>query len=403
VPQLIVRDVTVIDVAAGQAFGPRTIVIRDGRIEAIATTGTANDTPSLDGAGLFAMPGLIDAHVHLFFDGGAAPLSMYKASNDQGRLTTARQNAERALSAGVTTVRDLGAPPDLMSVLQNEVGSGRSRGPHIVSSGAPLTRPGGHCHFFGGEVTTSAEVREVIERQSSQGATCVKVMASGGGMTAGTRPSEADFPLELMTTAREVADMNGMTITAHCHATAAINRAISAGIRCLEHVSFMEPSGHPRFDRETGMRLKESGAVACPTVASGQRAARLFRREGHGYHADDIGALERLEARGPIAAELHGLGVPLIAGSDAGSDDTPFDVVIEEIEALHEAGVARSEALRSATSESARHLSLRDRGEIKVGYVADMLLLAADPLRDLTALRSPLAVIRSGEVVADGR
>ena len=401
--QLTIREVSVVDVAAGRSTGPQTVVISDGLIKSTAAGNVANSGLEIDGRGLFLSPGLIDGHVHLFFDAGPDPLAVYKSSDDQRKLATALRNAASALRAGVTTVRDLGAPPDLMSTLLRQVESASAPGPHILSSGAPLTRPGGHCHFFGGEVTTVAEVRALIERQCAQGARNVKVMASGGGMTEGTRPSEAEFPVELMIAAREGAQANGMTITAHCHATEAIRRAIDAGIPCVEHASFVETSGYPRFDSEIGRELRDHGIVVSPTVASGLRAARLFRSAGHGYHAGDIGAIERLEARARIAGELHDLGVALIAGSDAGTDDTPFEVAIEEVTSLHAAGLSRAEALRTATCGIAQHLGLLNVGEVKGGFIADRTLLQADPLLDLRALEAPVVVIQSGKIVADGR
>jgi imidazolonepropionase-like amidohydrolase len=403
VSDLAIRDVMVVDVAKGETYGPRHVLIREGIIEAITPQRVDNDLPSIDGAGLFVIPGLIDAHVHFFFDAGSSPLPAYQQSDDESKLATAFRNAGTALAAGITTMRDLGAPPDLMETFLAAMRVRGAFGPHVVSSGAPLTRPGGHCYFFGGEVENATQVRKLIERQANQGARNVKVMASGGGMTPGTRPTQADFPIDLMVVACETAEANGMTITAHCHATEAIRRAVSGGIGCLEHVSFMEPSGHPRFDEEIAGQIKERGIAACPTVASGQRAALLFRKQGHGYHADDIGALERLEARAGIAARLHQLGVELIAGSDAGSDDTPFDVVLDEIEALHEAGLANADALGAATWQSAERLGLHRTGKLETGFVADLVLLSANPLVDLRALRMPELVIRDGMVAVDAR
>ena len=317
---LTIRDVGVVDVAAGISTGPHTITISDGVITSSAAHDDAKSGVVIDGHGLFLSPGLIDGHVHLFFDAGPDPLAVYMSSDGQERLTTASRNAERALQAGVTTVRDLGAPPDLMSTLIGLVGSGASPGPRILSSGAPLTCPGGHCHFFGGEVTTIAEVRDLIERQRAQGATNVKVMASGGGMTEGTRPSEAEFPVDLMIAVREEAQSNGMTITAHCHATEAIRRAIDAAIPCIEHASFVEASGHTRFDFEIGRELRDHGIVVSPTVASGLRAAGLFRGAGHGYHGGDVGAIERLEAR----ARMAGSSMPSALLSSRGATRAPM-------------------------------------------------------------------------------
>ena len=402
-PRTILHDVSVVDVETGSTAGPRSVVISDGRIELITAADVRRGAGSLEGRGLFLAPGLIDAHVHCFFDAGSDPLTVFLSSDEEQRLAIGRRNVGIAASAGITTVRDLGSPPQLMSVLMSEVESGVVVGPHIISSGAPLTRPGGHCHFFGGEVSTVDEVRSLIERQRLQGATSVKLMASGGGMTAGTRPSMAELPLELMEAARSAAEANGMIITAHCHATEAIRRAMAAGIPCIEHASFVDPSGHSTFDEEVANQLRATGTVVCPTVASGLRAARLFRRQGRPYHPDDVGAIERLEARQSIASQLYTLGVTIIAGSDAGTDDTPFDVGIEEVTSLYSCGLTRLDALRAATSASAKCLGMQQCGEVKEGFTADLLLLGGNPLVDLNALKSPLVVMKSGRVLVDRR
>ena len=396
---MLLRNVRVVDVVTGTTGGPTSVEVADGLIQRIGSADDVAGVRIVDGGGLFVLPGLIDAHVHFFFDASHDPVANYHVSDKAAKLKTATRNAEVALSAGITSARDLGGPMELLEILAQRLESRQIRGPHLINSGAPLTRPGGHCNFFGGEVANVDQVRQLIAEQAKHGATNVKVMASGGGMTPGTRPYEADFALDMMTAAASAAGALGLTTTAHCHATEAIERVIAAGIKCVEHASFMEPPGRPRFDVRTGSALAEHGVVVCPTVASGLRAANLYRERGRADHPDDLGAIRRLEYRGEVAARLHELGVELIAGSDAGSDDTPFNVLIEEVEALVRAGLSNAEAIRGATVDSARHLNLGKVGAVKEGYRADLLLLATDPLSSIAALRQPVGVIRGGEMV----
>jgi imidazolonepropionase-like amidohydrolase len=110
--------------------------------------------------------------------------------------------------------------------------------------------------------------------------------------------------------------------------------------------------------------------------------------------------IDRLEARRRIAGALGEAGVIVLAGTDSGVTDTPSDMLVDELEAYRAVGFSAAEALRSATVNAAQALRLPRTGEVRAGWAADLILLAADPLQDIGALRSPLAVIHAGRVVA---
>ena len=133
------------------------MVVEDGLIRDILALAPAWSGPSLDGSGRYLAPGLIDAHVHCFLNASGTPRLDYLAASDEQHLAVGRHNLGVAIRAGITTVRDVGAPAALMTQLQAEVAAGHVVGPHLVSSGAALCRPQGHCHFFGGEVASPAE------------------------------------------------------------------------------------------------------------------------------------------------------------------------------------------------------------------------------------------------------
>ena len=222
---------------------------------------------TIDGRGLYLCPGLIDTHVHFFLDGSSTPRQNFVAVDGAERRRVAVRNAGVALAAGITTMRDLAAPAEPMFELRREIDAGRVAGPHVICCGYALMRPGGHCHWLGGiEVSSRAEVRAAVERQLGQGGDYVKLMASGGGLTPGTRPHEADLPLELMREAVEVAAAHGTYVTAHCHATESIGRAIDAGLQMIEHATFAEPPGRYRYDPDVAQRIRDRGIVVVPTV-----------------------------------------------------------------------------------------------------------------------------------------
>ena len=150
-----IRNAHLIDVDAGQVLPPRSVILQNGKIHQITKAPPRTDGISLDAAGLYLCPGLIDCHVHFFWDAGPDPRGTYLASDDKTRMALARHNAGIALAAGITTMRDLAAPAPLMFEFQHQVECGQVPGPHILSCGYALMRPKGHCHFMGGGVSGS--------------------------------------------------------------------------------------------------------------------------------------------------------------------------------------------------------------------------------------------------------
>jgi imidazolonepropionase-like amidohydrolase len=375
-------------------------MLRRGRIDAILNAPpTGFDGPIHDATGHFLCPGLIDCHVHFFLDGGPRPRTTYLESDDSTKMAWARRNARTALEAGITTMRDCGGPAALLFEFQRGLKRGDFPGPHVISCGCPLMRPKGHCHFMGGEVATADDVRRRVAENLAGGATFVKLMASGGGLTPGTVPHEADLPLELMRLAADLAHANGLHITAHCHATESITRAIDAGLDMIEHVSYAEPPGRYRYDEDITRRIRDRGTIVSPTVEGALRTARRFRATGQAHNPGDLAAVERLEGRLTNTSHFYRLGMKIIGGTDAGVTDMPFGTLVDEILAYTRAGLSNAEALRTVTSDSASFLKLPRLGEVKVGYQADLALVAGNPFADLNALRRPLKVFLAGRLV----
>ncbi len=398
----LISNVTVIDPEAGTATGEMSILVRDGRIESVSKVVATAYDQVIDGQGAYVSPGLIDGHVHLFLDAGPVPRVSFLKTSDQEKLKTAARNAALAISAGITTVRDCGAPAALLFPFQQAVQRGDVPGPRILAAGSPLTRPKGHCHFFGIEVTTPAEVRRAVDSQVRQGAAFVKLIASGGGLTPGTSPVEADLSLPVMKEAVIAARGNGIHVSAHCHAVESIVRALDSGVDTIEHASFVRPHGPPQFDPEIAARIRDQGVVVSPTTISGMRIAQTIRESGE-HNGQDPDAIVRLESRRRHTARFCESGVRIMAGTDCGVANTPFDSLVDELLEYVDAGMSTAGALRSATSDSARCLNQPLLGRVEQGYLADLLLLSGNPLKNLNHLRSPLLVMKEGEIVCDLR
>ena len=181
-------------VADGYLDGADAIRVEDGRIAAIGTAAEISaDAATRDMHGATVLPGLIDAHVHMVLDPDLRdPLSQTTADRETRASAMARR-AAGMVRAGITTARDLGGGEWLELALRDRIARGEIEGPRLVCAGQPVTSPGGHCHFWGGEATGTADAAAVIGRQHDHGVDLIKVMATGGSMTKGSKPREAQF------------------------------------------------------------------------------------------------------------------------------------------------------------------------------------------------------------------
>lgn len=399
---MLIVNANLVDVAAGALRANTALLIRDGRIAPTGYAVANSGEPEFDAAGAYLCPGLIDGHVHLFLDAGPAPRTAFLSSDDETLMRTAETNAALALRSGITTVRDCGGPAHLVFRFAEMVRRGERSGPRILAAGSPLTRPQGHCHFFGIEVASPHDARRAVDRQVAMGAALIKLMASGGGLTPGTDPGEADLSLAIMHEAVAAAHSSGLQVCAHCHAAESISRALDAGVDTIEHASFVRPHGPPEFQPDIAARMRDQGVAVGPTAVSGVRIAQAIRNGG-AQNGRDHDAVLRLEARRRHVADFLQAGVKILAGSDCGVALTPFNSLVDELYEYVNAGMTPASALRSATSDSARYLNLPDIGRLDTGSAADLLFLSGNPLESLEHLRTPLVVMKEGAIVCDFR
>jgi imidazolonepropionase-like amidohydrolase len=373
--------------------GPRVLRTEGASIAALGgperLRGLGSDVEQLDLTGAVALPGLCDAHVHLSLD-PARREAAQDASSDPLDAMAAR--ARQMLEAGITSARDLGGPEFRALELRDAIARGDVLGPRLLCAGQPVTSPRGHCWFWGGEARGLDEIRAVVRRQVERGADCIKVMATGGVLTSGTKPGEAQFEsLELETLVAE-ARAHGRSVAAHCHGTEGIARAARARVRTIEHCSFAGADGFGSApDAGVVAAIAASGAWVSPTVNTG--FARFFAEDG---------VPKPFAARmGEVYGQLRRAGVPFVASTDAGIPGVAHHRLPESLAVFAKiAGIRPVDALRAATSEAARALELeRVTGRLAPGLAADVLVVDGNPLEDLAALTRPRLVIARGRVV----
>jgi imidazolonepropionase-like amidohydrolase len=372
---------------------PTSIWVRAGRIEAVGAEAERAypGEDRRDARGRFALPGLIDAHVHLELDPSLRTPAEQLALSEPVREAGVATRARAMLRAGITTARDCGGGAHREHALRQRIDSGDALGPRLLCCGQPLTTPGGHCHFWGGEVESEASIRQMIDRQIDAGSDWIKVMATGGVFTKGSSARATQFDRATLTQIVEHARRADRFVAAHCHGTRGIDFALEAGVRTLEHASFAGPDGFGT-DLDDALMARIAAAESwVSTTVNGGWGRRLLNKEGapSDFFLRMSNCLRRQRAA----------GIRFIASTDAGIPGVEHHDLVSGLIALAQfADLPPVEVLRMATSEAALALGLEaETGRIEPGLSADLLLVDEDPLEDLARLREPSVVVFRGE------
>ena len=357
------------------------VVVADG--QHIAASDGA-DGKALDISGCTVIPGLIEGHAHLCFDATTGWKKTYDSDSPGRMLLRMASNGRKMQQAGITTVRDLGAPTELSIELRDSIASGLTGGARLLVAGSPITTTGGHCWFMGGECDGELGLRRNVREHVKAGTDWIKVMATGGNMTPRTNTFAAQFTVEELRACIEEAHRLRRKVAAHAHGVEGIRVATEAGVDCIEHCSFTTPGGYER-DQALIDEISRKGILVSPTVSVGFR------------NWPDDG---RKQQRGEVLKALLDSGCKVLMSTDCGIPGVPHEALGGGMEVLAEAtGYPAAEILKLATSRSAELLELPDRGVIEPGRLADLLVLEGDPTRELAALRRVRYVVQGGEVV----
>jgi imidazolonepropionase-like amidohydrolase len=385
-------------ISAGQVLPEPGSPVRDGAVlvrgDKIAAVGKREDVLRQAAPGArrrdfgesTLMAGLFNSHVHLAFDAGKDPLGGLENTT----LETAAERVRALLRTGVTTVRDLGDRDHLAISVRRALAERGVAAPRILAAATPLTVPGGHCHFFGGETASDPEIRALIDANAEAGADVVKVMASGGQLTPGGADMwESQFDARQLGVVVEHARRHGLPVAAHAHGADAIEACTEAGVATIEHCTWMTGPQRSDLREPVAKSMAARGIAACSTSSRNWRA--MVERMG-----DEVA--QRVYGRLPWLEEL---GVTLIAGTDAGLPGSVFDDPVGALELYEWLGFSRTRILEIATTDSARALGLGEvTGRLAPGYDADLLVVGGDPLTTLTALNHVEFVLARGRELA---
>ena len=386
-----------VDVLTGERLYQRAVeTAADGTVAQVTATAPAGlpDAEVVDVAGRWLLPGLISCHTHL------SVVFPFSATDEaENPALTAYRSATRAaeaLRAGITTIRCVHEQNRADLLLRTAVRRGWCIAPRILGAGRAISTQGGHgqggaCAYAAGE----QEFYQAAQAELAAGADHVKIFISGGLAGPGEDYERPEMPDGEIRGAVRAAAEHDTYVVAHSGGPTAIRQALAQGVRCFEHAY--------RLDDESAALLARAGIFVTPTLCV-TRSEAWMRARGFEEHSIEDARNAADDHLASVQRAIHA-GVTLVNGTDI----PPGDLVDGTPAAVHElllmaaAGLSPLLSLQSVSVNAAALLGIGDRvGQIRPGYAADFVAVAADPLADLAALRAISLVVQGGRVVREG-
>jgi imidazolonepropionase-like amidohydrolase len=402
------RNAAVLDTERGELHGDQAVLVVDDRIAEVGTVTevrSANPDRVVDARGRTLLPGLIDAHVHVYVQ--SMNLTLLESWLPSYLVPKAAKALGEMLQRGFTTVRDVGGAD---FALAQAIEEGLVVGPRLVHGGPALSQTGGHGDFRSrGSFDAHGclrcptifrladgpdEVRRVARDVLRGGAHHLKLMLSGGVLSPTDSISSVQYTSEEIAVAVREASAAGKYVTGHTFLADAINSALRQGVRCIEHGNFIDDTSVDLFN--------DYGAFLVPTLTilraidengPGMGLSEEVLRKSAEVFDAGLTALERAQ-RG---------GVNIVYGTDLLGDLQTRQ--LEEF-TLRAEVQPLPDLIRSATATPARLLGMAgDIGVIAPGAYADLLIVDGDPLTDISVLTKPERylnlVMKAGTVYYD--
>lgn len=407
----ILTSANLIDPVSGKVIENATIKLSNGLVSSVDTTGgqvvdkVDCNAVQIDMKGKYISPGLIDCHVHISAVPGSLNLrDMKEMSNDQSVL---RQPSvcKSMLDRGFTTVRDCGGAS---LALKESIQEGVISGPRLFIAGHALSQTGGHGdrrqqhdpnECCAGHVNGIGRIVDGVDQclkyareELRQGSDFIKIMGGGGVASPTDQVQHLQFSDEEIKAIVTVANNAGTYVTSHAYTPQAIQQAIRQGVKGIEHGNLL--------DEKTAMMMKDYGVFLTPTLVT---YATMAAPEFSGF----LPPISAKKNREVLDKGLHALGLASKIGVDIcfGTDLLgPLHYAQSKEFAIRSTVQSTLEILRSATTTPARMLGQDSfLGQVAPGFAADLLILNANPLDDITVFDRPddhlLAIIKEGRVV----
>ncbi|MFZ0771451.1 MAG: amidohydrolase family protein [Candidatus Sulfotelmatobacter sp.] len=398
-----IRAGKLIDPGSGTVLTGQTILIRDGKIQAVSDNlAIPANAKVIDLSKMSVLPGLIDCHTHLA-DGAhdSEPMGQFKKTAAQIALESV-PNARAMLDSGFTTVRDVGTYRALGDVaLRDAINRGDISGPRMFVAGAYVTITGGAGAATGlapditlpwdlhyGEANSPWEVRQVIRKLAHDGVDHIKILSSGAVLAHGSNPNSQEFTLEELLAAVDEASHFGLRVESHAHSPQGIKNAILAGVASVEHASLIDDEGIALAKRHGTYLDMDIYDEECIQEAGKNGSMPKDFLE----HDAQLGQIQRENFRKAVAA-----GVKMSFGTDAGV--CAYGTSGKQFAFMVKYGMTPMQAIQAATSNAADLLGhWNEIGSIKPGKYADIIAVTGDPLTDIRLLENVQFVMKDGKI-----
>lgn len=312
----------------------------------------------------WALPGLVDAHSHI----GLGPHGAVSAAESQEQAITDRD-------AGTLLIRDAGSPSDTRWV------DDRKDLPKIIRAGKHIARTRRYTPNFAEEIEPD-QLAEVMARQARAGDGWVKLV--GDWIDRGTGDLSPCWPLDALKEGMAAAHEHGARVTAHCFASCSLPDLVAAGIDCIEHATGLTEDLIPSF-------VQHDVAIV-PTLVNIRQFPALAEPAAGKYPAYQQHMIRLWKDRYRTVGAARDAGVPVYVGTDAGAV-LPHGLIAQEVDELTRAGFSPMDAIGAATWDARAWLG---RPGLAEGQDADLVVYPADPVRDVTVMRYPRAVVLRG-------
>ena len=394
----------ILDVNSGKYLKNKTIQIEGNKITGIENgfTGDEQEGEILDLKGKYILPGFADMHVHLEGEMSRGSYINQFTLNEADVAYNAAVNAKKTLLAGFTTVRDVGGS-GVNTSLRDAINAGKIHGPRIISCGKAIGTTGGHADptngyrkdLMGdpgpedGVINSPEEARKAVRQRYKNGADAIKITATGGVLSLAKSEKAPQFTMDELEAIVATAKDYGMITAAHAHGAEGMKRAVLAGIKTIEHGSFMT--------EEIMDLMIEKGAFMVPTLTAAESVTEKAKEEGF---LPEI-VVPKALAVGPHVKNTFvkalEKGVKILFGTDSGV--SPHGNNAREFELMVECGMKPLKAIQCATIEPGMLFDNDgELGSIEVNKLADIIAVDSDPLKDISVLKNVGFVMKNGIV-----